>query len=435
MKTVFNWWYIPIVFFGGLFVLYTGLVGYRLVTADTSATNVSEDGDDGGFWSNLGDSIGLNSRRLKGERDGHVNMLVVGVAGGNNIAPDLTDTIMFVSVDIENNEIDMFSIPRDLYVEVPGFGYSKVNAAYSLGKNYQAAGGGIDVLADTVSDIVGQDIDYYVKIDFDGFTKAVDLLGGVDVDVTEDLYDYLYPDGYEGYQVFAVDAGWQHMDGDTALKYARSRQTTSDFDRARRQQQVIMAMKDSFLSKGMIEGAKVLVQLIDVVSEHLETDLSFWEWERIASIARDWGDDVSVNSFVFDNTFEGMLMDSSTDGLYILVPRAGDFDEIHEYVDDQMNTTGKKESEIIGFEVFNATNRIGLAGSFAEVIEEDDHTVVEIGNSEDNLEESEVYCSSDKIKAAKKYLSKWNIDNISEDDSLNEGVDCKILIGSNFELE
>jgi LCP family protein required for cell wall assembly len=435
MNKYFSWWYIPIIFFGALFVLYIGLIGYRLAVADSSKENNEDVTESNDFWSNIGETIGIGNRRLKGEREGRVNVLLVGVAGGDNVAPDLTDTIIFTSTDTNNHEIDMFSIPRDLYLEIPGFGYNKINAAYSLGKNYDSAGGGIETLEDTVTKVVGQPVDYYVKIDFDGFVEAVDLLGGVDVVVEKDIYDYLYPDGYGGYQIFALTAGPQHLDGETALMYARSRQTTSDFDRARRQQQIMWAMKDAFLSKGLVEGGKILIQMIDVVSEHLETNFKIWEWERIAKIIKDWGSDVSINNFVFDNTLEGMLMDSSVDGAYVLEPQSGDFDEIQQFVTDQIGTIGKKEDEIISFEVLNATNRIGLATGVADELKIDENEVVNVGN-DDEKEETIVYCTKDKLKLAKTYLlGKWDyIKNFETITEKANGADCQLVLGKDFEL-
>jgi len=435
MKKIFSWWYVPIAFFGALFVLYLGLIGYRLMAANGNQSGSDGTDSNNSFWSNIGQSIGIGNRRLKGEREGRVNVLLTGIAGGDNVAPDLTDTIIFASIDTKNHEIDMFSIPRDLYLEIPGFGYSKINAAYSLGKNYDAAGGGIETLEDTVTKVLDQPIDYYVKIDFDGFVEAVDLLGGVDVTVEEDIYDYLYPDGYGGYQIFSIDAGEHHLDGKTALMYARSRQTTSDFDRARRQQQIMWAMKKAFLSKSLVEGGKVLIQLIDVVSDHLETNIKVWEWERIAELVKDWGDDVSINNFVFDNTSEGMLQDGNIDGVYVLQPQTGDFTEIQEFVDEQLNTVGKKEDEKISFEVLNATNRVGLASGVADSIKQDENEVLNVGNAEE-IEQTKVLCTKEKLKLAKTYLAeKWPF--IKNYEEISAGVtdaDCQLVLGKDFEL-
>jgi len=433
MKKLFAWWYVPLVFLGVVFVLYAGLVGYRLM-ADESPAQTSEASEQG-FWSNISETFGINTRRLQGEHEGRINLLLAGVPGTyDNAAPDLTDTIMMASVDVKNKKINMFSIPRDLYVEVPGFGYNKINAAYSLGKNFDVAGGGMDVLKDTVYDVLGQKIDYYVKVDFAGFVEAIDTLGGVDVYVEEDIYDYLYPDDYDGYQVFALDAGMQHLDGETALKYVRSRQTTSDFDRARRQQQVIVAARDAFLSKGIVEGAKILVKLIDIVTEHVETDMKVWEIERVVKIARDWGDDFTLSSNVIDNASTGLLYDDSVDGMYVLRPIGGDFSAIQEFVEDTLAEKTGEPVKKITFEVYNATNRVGLAGAAAAVLENDDQLVTVIDNAEENAEISYMLCAdNDNYKDAVSYIEGlWEITDVTKSE-LNE-ADCQIYLGNDFEI-
>jgi len=434
MKKILSWWYIPLVFIGVIFILYAGLIGYRLMAADD---NSQPSGDENpGFWNNITESLGINTRRLQGEHEGRVNFLLVGVPGTyENAAPDLTDTIMLASIDVKNHKINLISVPRDLYVLVPGFGYNKINAAYSLGKNFDVAGGGMDVLKDTVYDVLGQKIDYYVKVDFDGFVEAIDTLGGVDVVVENDIYDYLYPDENHGYQVFALDAGKQHLDGKTALKYVRSRETTSDFDRARRQQQVIVASREAFLSKGVVEGAKILVKLLDIVSQHVETDMKIWEIERVVKIARDWGDDFTVSSVVLDNATTGLLHDDSVDGMYILRPIGGDYSAIQDYVDEILAEKSGEPAKKITFEVYNATNRVGLAGAAADVLEEENQLVTVIENAEENAEESYMICQkNDNYKDAVKFIQElWGITKVSQAE-LDE-ADCQIYLGNDFSLE
>ena len=420
----------------GVVVLYIGLIGYRLFFADKANGQGGENNN--GFWANITDTIGINTRRLSGEREGRINVLLVGVPGGDHDGPDLTDSILFISVNTKDKKIDMFSIPRDLYVEIPGFGYNKINAAYSLGKNYQLAGGGIDVLKDVVESIVGQKIDYYAKVDFDGFVQAVDALGGVDVTVDEDIYDYLYPDGYGGYTPFSLSAGKQHLDGETALKFARSRQTTSDFDRSKRQQKVIMAMKEAFLKKGVVGGAKVLIQIIDILSSHLETNLKVWEWERVAKLARDWGDEIKITNHNFDNTDEGFLMDDNADGLYILRPVAGDFSEIQDFVDKAINSTEAPKTTNMVINVYNATNRVGLAGAFADKLKETDGLqVLEVSNYQEQVENSYIKCRDDKelTEMRKKLQQEWNLELAKENLADDAKYDCEIVLGDNFNLE
>lgn len=420
----------------GVVILYVALIGYRLFFSGKADSSNNNSGDS--FWTNITDSIGINTRKLRGEREGRINVLMVGVPGGDHDGPDLTDSILFVSVNVNEKKIDMFSIPRDLYVEIPGFGYNKINSAYSMGKNYQLAGGGIDVLKDTVESIVGQSVDYYVKIDFDGFVKTVDALGGIDVTVDEDIYDFLYPDGYGGYEPFSLAAGKQHLDGNTALKFVRSRQTTSDFDRSKRQQKALVAIKDAFLKKGVIGGAKVLIQVIDILSDHLETDLKVWEWERVAKIAKDWDSELKVATHNFDNSPEGFLGDGNIDGLYVLQPVAGDFSEIQEFVEKTINSSEAPEPTSMVVNIYNATNRVGLAGSFAEELKNQGGVeVLEVGNAEEKIDKSIIRCQNNKElkKKIEELKEKWDLVEDKEQLGSDLKYDCEIILGDNFILE
>ena len=436
MKNVLRYWHIPMAIVLGVVILYVGLIGYRLFFSGKASGDTNNSNDS--FWTNITDSIGINTRKLQGERDGRINVLLVGVPGGDHDGPDLTDSILFVSVNVIDKKIDMFSIPRDLYVEIPGFGYNKINAAYSLGKNYQLAGGGMDTLKDTIESILGQNIDYFVKIDFDGFVKTVDTLGGIDVTVDEDIYDFLYPDGYGGYEPFSLSAGKQHLDGETALKFVRSRQTTSDFDRSRRQQKTLVAIKEAFLKKGVIGGAKVLIQVIDILSDHLETNLKVWEWERVAKIAKDWGSDLKIANHSFDNSPEGFLGDGNIGGLYVLQPVAGDFSEIQDFVAKTISSTEAPKSVSMVVNIYNATNRVGLAGSFAEELKKEGGVeVLEVDNSEENIDQSTIKCQDNKnldvtINELKK---KWNLILSKEKLDSTAKYDCEIVLGDNFILE
>lgn len=436
MKNVLRYWHIPMAVVIGVVILYIGLIGYRLFFS--TKANGQENSSGNSFWTNISDTIGINTRKLRGEREGRINVLLVGVPGGDHDGPDLTDSIIFVSVNTKDKKIDMFSIPRDLYVEVPGFGYNKINSAYSLGKNYQLAGGGMDVLKDTVESVLDQDIDYYVKVDFDGFVKTVDALGGIDVIVDEDIYDFLYPDGYGGYEPFSLSAGKQHLDGETALKFVRSRQTTSDFDRSKRQQKALMAIKDAFLKKGVIGGAKVLIQVIDILSTHLETDLKVWEWERVAKIARDWGDDIKIANHNFDNSEKGFLGDGSVDGIYVLQPVAGDFSEIQDFVVEVLSNTEVPKQMDLVVNVYNATNRVGLAGSFAQELKSlEGVQVLEVSNYDEEVKKSYIKCqdNTDLKPMISELEKKWQLVLAKDKLASTANYDCDIILGDDFNLE
>jgi polyisoprenyl-teichoic acid--peptidoglycan teichoic acid transferase len=159
-----------------------------------------------------------------------------------------TDTIMVLAIDSANNRAALISFPRDTYLPIPGVGYSRINMAYAYGEE-RKAGGGLPLLISTIERNFGIPIERYVRIDFSGFEGVVDALGGVDVVVDCPLYDELI---YRYFQVYTLQPGTYRMNGQQALYYARSRKTTSDFDRARRQQRVLLAIRDRILDGNLL---------------------------------------------------------------------------------------------------------------------------------------------------------------------------------------
>ncbi len=225
----------------GLAVLGLGFGGW-LAFKGLSAAHKIISRSNGGAPALVGS---LDPTKLKGEGDGRINILVLGIGGVGHEAPTLSDTMLVLSIDPQTKDTAMLSIPRDLYVKIPATGkyatqYSKINAANAYG--------GPELAAKVVSSVIGVPIHYYILVDFSGFRQAVDAVGGVDVTVGKAIYDPEYPCDNEkgGYCPFSVAAGPQHMNGTVALRYARSRKSTSDFDRAARQQQIIGGAPKSF---------------------------------------------------------------------------------------------------------------------------------------------------------------------------------------------
>jgi len=141
--------------------------------------------------------------------------------------------------------VGMLSIPRDLWVTIPGYGENRINTAHYLGDKNGYPGGGPALAMKTVQYNLGVPVHFYVRVDFDGFRRIVDTLGGIDIEIPQTINDPKYPDENYGYDPFYIEAGLQHLDGDTALKYARTRATAgADFARARRQQQVLFAIRE-----------------------------------------------------------------------------------------------------------------------------------------------------------------------------------------------
>jgi LCP family protein required for cell wall assembly len=276
--------------------------------------------------------MNVEPQRLKGEGDGRINILLLGIGGPGHDGADLTDTMMVVSVDPVNKTVAMLSIPRDLWVDVPGSGSeSRINAVHAYGEqNKKKYGDGPTLSKEVVSQILDLPIHYYCRMDFEGFKKLVDEVGGIDVNVEKDIVDPYYPDdrpGRNGEITYKVKAGMQHMDGSAALKYARSRYTTSDFDRAKRQQVIIKALKEKALSAGVMANPAKLSGIINIVGDHFRTDMQLWEMQRFLELMKD----VNTNEIahrVLDNSAEGLLKDGEMNGAYVLLPRSGNYKEI-----------------------------------------------------------------------------------------------------------
>jgi polyisoprenyl-teichoic acid--peptidoglycan teichoic acid transferase len=206
---------------------------------------------------------------------GRVNLLLVGVDRRSGTGWTYrTDTIMVVTMDPATRAAGVLSIPRDLQVPIPGHGPDRINTANVYGYRQDYPGGGPGLLKATIAASFRIPIDGYLMVDFDTFVRIVDAVGGIEVDVPKVLHDTRYPDPRPGdphaFKTIHFDAGLQHMDGERALQYARSRMSTSDFDRAERQQQILVALRERTLQPGVIPRWPLLVQ---TVMSGIKTDL------------------------------------------------------------------------------------------------------------------------------------------------------------------
>ena len=164
-----------------------------------------------------------------------------------------TDSLHVVSIDPDGQGVGVLSLPRDLYVNVPGRGRDRINLVFAYGVS-DGGSGGETLLRRTFADNFGLQLDHYIFVDFTIFVTVVDRIGGIDVNVPYTIDDPLYPDDEFGYAPFHLDAGLQRLDGATALKYVRTRHETNDFYRARRQQQVMLAVRDRVLDFNLLPG-------------------------------------------------------------------------------------------------------------------------------------------------------------------------------------
>ncbi len=239
-----------------------------------------------------------------------INILFVGFRGGDPIkgdCPFCTDTLILLTVDPTTKTAGMLSIPRDMWVNIPGFGYSRINTAWTLGRGSKLPGGGPALTMKTVSHFIGVPIDYYVQVDFDTFVDIVNLLGGVDVYNEETIVLDPMAHGKDFPKVKVTCCGMRHLDGRTALAYSRCRHIEQgcqdgDIGRARRQQKVIFGIRDKVLNP---ENFSTLLaqapQLYNVFSDGIHTNLSLQDAIKLAVLARDISTK-NIRNAVIDNT-------------------------------------------------------------------------------------------------------------------------------------
>lgn len=310
---------------------------------------------------------------LKSGTQNHVNILLLGTGGGMHDGPNLTDTMIFASIDPSNKKVTLVSIPRDLWV--PQLKH-KINFAYADGEAKRKGGGIIEARA-AVKSVLGQNIDYTLRLDFDGFVKAIDMVGGLDVTVDNALDDSQYPLGGKEnescghsdieiaslsaqlatgsateldafpcrYEHLRFDKGVHKMDGITALKFVRSRhaegQEGSDFARSKRQEKMISAFKEKVFSLNTFLNPVKLVSLAGVFKDSIDTDIKEEEYDDFVKLAQKLRG-AKIKSAVLDSGDDqanrlGLItqgVDGDYDGQYVLVPNQGDgrFSEIQEYI-------------------------------------------------------------------------------------------------------
>ncbi len=288
---------------------------------------------------------------LKKEGDSRVNILLLGVGGPTHQGPDLTDTIVVLSVDPVNNKASLLSVPRDLWVQQPVnfFGkQQKINAVYESGKyhyighldssnkNGAAVQAGFAAIDQSIKEVLGLDISYHVLVNFQAFQQAIDTVGGVDVDVPTDLIDPTMAWENRNNPVLAK-AGLQHMGGGQALMYARSRETTSDFARTERQRQILLALKDKVLTAGTLSNPAKIDGLLSAFGDNVYADMSTDAAWRLYGIMQHI-DDSQVESISLVDKDHPLVTTDRVGTASVVRPLAGfdEYDAIQTYVHSQL---------------------------------------------------------------------------------------------------
>lgn len=281
------------------------------------------------------------------------NLIILGKGGGVHEAPDLTDTIVFVSIAHDDPSITLISIPRDIWV--PSI-RAKINSAYYWGEQKEN-GGGMILSKSLVEEVVGAPVNYAVVADFSVFKDVVDVLGGIEVDVERGFVDEHYPilgredDECDGdleyrcrYETVKFEKGVQKMDGEAALKFVRSRNARgdegTDFARSSRQQNVITAIKDKVLSRQIMLSPKRLKELFKVFSGSIETDIDSSAQAILARRALQAKDGV-VSEVLPEDLLENPPISPRYDNLYVFIPKSENWDEVHSWVECVLSRAGE----------------------------------------------------------------------------------------------
>jgi LCP family protein required for cell wall assembly len=349
--------------------------------------------------------------------------------------------MMLVTMDPVSRTAGILSIPRDLWVNIPGFDYGKINTAYYLGELYDLEGSGPGLAIKTVEELLGVDINYYAQIDFPAFENFIDEIGGVEVDVPYEItVDPIGP-----HNTVTLQPGVQTLDGSTALAYARNRETFGgDFDRADRQQQVVIALFEQVTSLGKLPK---LIANSPVIYNNLRngihTNLSLKEIISLAWTVTQTPRENIKNSLIGPNE---VTMSMSPDGMDILLP---DMDAVRAVRDAVFATTAGvapaateyvsnpeelRLAESATVSVLNATTTAGLASQTTNYLLDQGINVTDTGNASDKSDTTVIIDYTGKPYTVQYLVELLNIqpNSIYSRYDPNSLVDIAILLGADW---
>lgn len=343
----------------------------------------------------------------KTEAATRVNILLLGVGDADHAGSTLADTMMVASIDPRTKDVAILSLPRDLYVRIPKHGKYKLNAAHALGEQ-QETGAGPDLAKMVVGQVLDVPIHNYLRVDFSGFKKVVDVLGGVSVDVPQPLSDPEYPCEKDERRAcgFSLRTGTYVMDGALALKYARCRKGNcgDDFGRATRQQQVLLALRAKALGLSTLSSPAKIADIIDTVGAHVRTDLTMDELTRLAEILKDV-DQNQVRPKVIDSAVEGLVQVATVDGASVVIPVEGDekFDGLADFAHSLFYDRHIIE-EKIPLTIIDATSQPNLVAATIKRLQGYRYTITEVQKTEPQATSELIDGTGGRAKYTKRYL-------------------------------
>jgi LCP family protein required for cell wall assembly len=373
-----------------------------------------------------------------------VNVLVMGIdQREQEQGPWRTDTILVLTIDPITMSGGMLSIPRDLWVPIPGYEEGRINTAHYLGELYDYPGGGPALAVKTVQYNLGVPIHHYARVNFTAFEKLIDVIGGIDVYVEEEITDAMYPDEGYGYDPLYISAGWQHFNGEMALKYARTRHSAGgDFDRAKRQQQVLLAIfKQVTRADKMPQLASRAPELWRTLQGSVVTDLTLDEIIALAQLASEV-DSESIRYGVVDEHYTQFWR--TPDGQQVLIPLRDRIRELRDYIftteapapQQTEEPAAENEDEAATIAVLNGTTTAGLAGLTADFLQQQGLQVVRTDNADrSDYAESLVIVYTGKTHTAEQIVNTLGLPSTAlvHGNDPNAEEDISVILGSDYQ--
>jgi LCP family protein required for cell wall assembly len=469
------------------------LIGFFIFSKTVAMSSQNSDNwfSDMSFWGTIKHLTTASDRKLPGNKEDRINILLTGIGGKGHDGSQLTDTIMLASLKPSTKEVAIVSLPRDMYIPWDDQ-WIKINSinAYAEGKE---SGTGIKKLSSALENILDLDIHYYAKIDFEGFIKIIDELGGIEIYVENTFDDYKYPirveednpDYPSRFEYLHIEKGWKKMNGELALKYARSRHAMgiegSDFARAKRQQKILESVKNKLFSSYNILKPNLINKLRKTINNNFETNIGIAQMIEVWNTFKNVTKENIINVTLDDGPNNYLRASRSEQGAYMLIPKTGNYNEIKnlvknifpekttlnkiETIKNQKNevnndnitkeNTIEKETTLlrnnnfsdINVEILNGTKIGGLAKSNADSLQKYNINIISINNSpKTNPEKTIIYDLSygEKQKALSFLLEdlnatssikipEWLIEYIKlniEKNSVNIKPDFIIILGN-----
>ncbi len=384
-----------------------------------------------------------SEEKVKGEENNLVNILLLGSGGEGHSGGGLTDTIMVMSVKPNSGEMALISIPRDFHIKIPDSEqHLKINAVKEFGdssRNLTKYKTGAELIKKTVGEITDLNIHYCVQLDFQGFIKMVDRLGGIDINLEEEIRDPKYPDFNHGYDPFYISAGRHHLDGATALKVARSRYSRrGDFDRVKRQQIIIRAAKQKFFEKYSSFDLLAFNGIFNLLGDHLKTDIQLKELKGFYRLAKKI-DTHKITSQTIDTS--NYLKSGHIGGAYTLKTKSGDYEELRRLSKDIFKLSVSEErkelikNEQAKIEIQNGSGFPELANEVTKDLEELGFEIIRSANISADFSGAVIYDHSlgEKLETLSFLKEKFNAEvlDAAEDNLVNE-ADFVVVLGKGF---